>query len=121
MPTCIIRALEKKEELLLGSVSEVQPTDTPAKTCEPGSATSTVAFKDRSLIDQRMAEWLRKAAEPPGGEVDPGGAAHVGPGPGVASQIRAGYALQADFTGITKRKTCTQTQICRGFAKCDLR
>ena len=83
MPTCIIRALEKKEELLLGSVSEVQPTDTPAKTCEPGSATSTVAFKDRSLIDQRMAEWLRKAAEPPGGEVDPGGAAHVGPGGGL--------------------------------------
>ncbi|CAE7214818.1 CALS7 [Symbiodinium natans] len=25
-----------------------------------------------SLIDQRMAEWLRKAAEPPGGEGDPG-------------------------------------------------
>ena len=26
----------------------------------------------RSLIDQRMAEWLRKAAEPPGGDGDPG-------------------------------------------------
>lgn len=29
-----------------------------------------------SLIDQRMAEWLRKAAEPPGGEVDPGRLRH---------------------------------------------
>ena len=57
----------------------------------------------RSLIDQRMAEWLRKAAEPPGGEVDPGR------GQGRAGANLPPALLQADF-GITRRKTCTQTQ-----------
>ena len=65
----------------------------------------------RSLIDQRMAEWLRKAAEPPGGEGDPGRVVQDRrrlSTPQVHSP-RGRSSVQAEYTGAKTRKTCPET------------